>query len=597
VQLGVYRLMDKLGHGGMGAVYKAWHCRLKRLAALKILPLERMQDGQAVARFHREMELIGRLDHPNVVRATDAGEAGGIHFLIMELVDGIDLGRLARWYGPLAVADACAIAYQTAIGLHAVQAQGLVHRDIKPSNLMLTKNGEVKILDLGLACIRGAGPGEELTTSGLLMGTADYMAPEQGTDPHHVDIRADLYSLGCTLYKLLTGKPPFDGSEYNSVSKKVQAHANQSVPSLRDVCPAVPLGLAAVVEKLTAKDKVDRYGTPSEAADALRPFCDGADLRGLFEQVTTERTRSDSAPVPQRVGDVEITPKASTLSAQPSKPLSDPAGSHRRAWKKRWIGLGAALVVMAAIAATLLALIPRPLGPPSTEPTPAPADEGAAPSAAKDADHRAVEWVRANDGTVEVLLPGQDVPQKLGHEIPAAFQVVKIDLSSSKKVEDEGLKNLLGLSHLQALSLHETTISDAGLVHVAQLTSLQTLDLYLTKITDAGLERVGRLHHLDSLSLHNTAVTDAGLRHLGELKELTSLNLANTRVSDAGLARLAGLKKLTWLQLSGTAIGDEGLRRLGPLSALTEVYVGGTNVSEKGVASLQLALPGCRIIR
>ena len=206
-----YELLEPLGSGGMGTVYRAMHTRLERVVALKLLPARRLRDQAAVARFEREMKAIGRLDHPAIVRATDAGDVDGTHYLAMDYVEGIDLSRLVRLVGPLAIADACELIRQAAIGLQHAHEQGLIHRDVKPSNLMLTRRGEVRILDLGLALFGAASEAvDELTTVGQLMGTLDYMAPEQGDDCHDLDQRADVYSLGASLCKLLTGKAPFD---------------------------------------------------------------------------------------------------------------------------------------------------------------------------------------------------------------------------------------------------------------------------------------------------------------------------------------------------------------------------------------------------
>src|SRR5205085_11414758 len=184
-----------------GTVYKAEHTRLRRLVAIKLLSADRTQSPSAVARFDREMHAIGGLDHPNIVRALDAGEHEGKHFLVMEFVAGDDVSALLARLGPVPVADACEIVRQAALGLQHAHQAGLVHRDIKPGNLMLTPDGVVKVLDLGLALLsQPAETGRELTGSGQVMGTLDYMAPEQGDDMHGVDIRADVYSLGATLY-------------------------------------------------------------------------------------------------------------------------------------------------------------------------------------------------------------------------------------------------------------------------------------------------------------------------------------------------------------------------------------------------------------
>lgn len=301
-----YELLEELGRGGMGTVFRALHTRLKKTVALKVLPPHRMAVPEAVTRFAREMELIGLLEHPNIVRATDAGEAEGFHFLVMDYVEGVNLAELVDRLGPLDVAEACELVRQAAIGLQYAHERGLVHRDIKPSNLMLSAPGmfreaesvggsrgaawaagppRLMILDLGLALLRGSEPGGELTTTGQLMGTADYMAPEQARDTHGVDIRADLYSLGCTLYKLLTGQAPYPEPKYRTAFEKMTAHSNDAPVPIAELRSVVPPAVAEIVDRLLSKNPEDRYSTPSELADALEPFARNADLAALVARL------------------------------------------------------------------------------------------------------------------------------------------------------------------------------------------------------------------------------------------------------------------------------------------------------------------------
>jgi hypothetical protein len=269
--LGEFRIEGWLGGGGMGEVYRAFHTRLKQPVALKVLPAARMADPAALARFEREMEAVGRLNHPHIVRATHAGEAGGVHFLVMELIEGVNLDVLVKRDGPLPVPQTCRLVEQAAEALQHAHDQGLIHRDIKPSNLMLTGNGELKVLDFGLARLRGEGPAAEgATGTNAVLGTADYMAPEQGLDPRTASARSDLYSLGCTLYFLLAGQPPFPGPRYDTWGKKVRAHEHEPVPPIRDRSPDVPAALANLLERLLAKDPADRPTSAGEVAGQLQ---------------------------------------------------------------------------------------------------------------------------------------------------------------------------------------------------------------------------------------------------------------------------------------------------------------------------------------
>jgi hypothetical protein len=268
--LGEYDLLGPLGAGGMGEVYRARHRRLDKLVALKLLPGGAQQSPDRVSRFLREIKAIGNLDHINVVEAHDAGEEGGVVYLAMKLIEGIDLGRLVKDRGPLPVAEACEAARQTAVGLDYLHRRGLVHRDLKPSNLMRTPESVIKVLDLGLARWETAEEAREhLTAAGSIMGTPDYMAPEQigGTD---VDHRADLYGLGGVLFFLLIGRPPF--AHRKGLYEKLDAQVKEPPPDLRSLRPDVPAELANLVAGLLAKAPEQRPQSAAEVAAALARF-------------------------------------------------------------------------------------------------------------------------------------------------------------------------------------------------------------------------------------------------------------------------------------------------------------------------------------
>jgi dipeptidyl aminopeptidase/acylaminoacyl peptidase len=276
-----YRIEALLGRGGMGAVYKAEHRLMERWVALKIIGHDLSARPELVERFRREVKAAARLSHPNIVTAHDAEQAGATHFLVMEFIEGTDLARLVGERGPLPAADACGYVRQAALGLQHAHEQGMIHRDIKPHNLMLTPAGQVKILDFGLA--RFAHEAREqagaVTLLGAVMGTPDYMAPEQATDSHRADIRADIYSLGCTLYHLLSGRVPFP---HDSTLGKVVRHATEQPTPLGELRPELPPGLVSVVDRMMAKKPEERYQTPAEVAEALGPFAGPA--AGLAEQ-------------------------------------------------------------------------------------------------------------------------------------------------------------------------------------------------------------------------------------------------------------------------------------------------------------------------
>ena len=255
---GEYRVLDKLGQGGMGVVLKAEHRRMKRLVAVKTIAGSALRSPDAVKRFYREVEAAAKLNHPNIVQAHDASEADGIHYLVMEYVEGQDLGAIVKERGPLPIAQAVNFILQAARGLQYAHEQGIVHRDIKPSNLILDHNGTVKILDLGIARFQPLPDqaGDDLTKTGCVLGTVDYMPPEQALNTRLADHRADVYSLGCTLYFLLTGQPLFGGE---TVMERIVAHREHAVPSLRKACPSAPPWLDGIFRKMVAKKSEDRY--------------------------------------------------------------------------------------------------------------------------------------------------------------------------------------------------------------------------------------------------------------------------------------------------------------------------------------------------
>jgi serine/threonine protein kinase len=348
--LNEYRLLEKLGSGGMGTVYRALHIRLDKEVALKVIHPFRVRDPRMHERFGREMRAIGKLRHPHIVLATDAGEAQGVLYLVMELEQGADLAHYVRKQGPLPIGEACGYAQQAAMGLQCVHEAGLVHRDIKPSNLFRTANGQIKLLDLGLALLAAdKAPPEESgmplpddRTTGFRplaaartlgpMGTDDYMAPEQWSDAHQVDLRVDLYSLGCTIYLLLTGQPPFALTEPTTRGQVRDAHLHQAPPPLRALRPDVPPQLEKLVGRLLAKQPNDRPASAAEVARQLSVFTQRHPSRALWRAaaalllacavvllVAASWRRSNSvAAVPQR-DKFTGTPQPGALSISPAE--------------------------------------------------------------------------------------------------------------------------------------------------------------------------------------------------------------------------------------------------------------------------------------
>jgi hypothetical protein len=263
-----YRITRLLGRGGMGVVYAAEHLVMQRPVAVKVIHRAYTARATAVERFRREVRAAARLQHPNIVTAHDADQAGDVHFLVMEMVEGVGLGRLLVTRGPLPAVEACDYVRQAALGLQHAHERGMVHRDVKPDNLMLTADGTVKLLDFGLAALTVEAGADGLTEPDAVMGTPDYMAPEQAEDARAADTRSDIYSLGCTLYHLLTGRTPYPAA---TTLKKILAH-REKPPPMADLGRDVPPGLTAVLARMLAKDPADRFQVPGEVATALAPF-------------------------------------------------------------------------------------------------------------------------------------------------------------------------------------------------------------------------------------------------------------------------------------------------------------------------------------
>lgn len=291
--IGKYAILDRIGSGSMGRVFRAHHLLMGRVVALKVIAPEIAANAKAVARFQREMRLVARLDHPNVVRAFDADEANNFLYLVMEYVDGVSLGQRLK-KGALPPIEVVNYAAQAALGLGHAHAQGIVHRDIKPSNLLLTQDKRVKVLDLGLGVLMEADDQATFATAdGIAVGTIDYMSPEQACG-REVDGRSDLYSLGCSMYHLMTGRQAFPGdSPIERLGKRI---VGRPVP-IRDVRPDLPASLVQVMDKLLANKPHDRFQTGEEAAEALNNL-----LRKVARKV--------AAPAEVPPSRVETTPAA-----------------------------------------------------------------------------------------------------------------------------------------------------------------------------------------------------------------------------------------------------------------------------------------------
>jgi serine/threonine protein kinase len=365
--LNQYRVLDKLGKGRMAGVFKALH-PLGPTVAIKVLPPSKAKDPHTLARFQREARLALRLKHPNVVRTFQVGEALGLHYLVMEHLDGETLDEVLERHGKLPPAEAVRLLHQALLGLQHIHEQGLVHRDLKPGNLMLvpghvpgqpdnTLRATVKVLDIGM----GRALFDEMVSEGIhktsltseetLLGTPDYMAPEQARDARAADIRSDIYSLGCVLYHTLTGQPPFPDT--NIISQMIR-HATEPPRPLKELNPAVPDGLQQIVNWMLAKAPAQRYPTPDRAAQALQVFlAAGVDAQPAPEadprmrsyltwleseangQPGPDKAKAGQPPAAIPLAQAGASPGPAAIAPQPDRPKT-PSGRRRAKKHKRY---------------------------------------------------------------------------------------------------------------------------------------------------------------------------------------------------------------------------------------------------------------------
>jgi serine/threonine protein kinase len=600
--LGSYVLLERLGAGGMGQVFKARNWKLGQVVALKLIRKDRLTRPEAVRRFHREIQAAAQLNHSNVVRAYDADQAGEVHFLVTEYVEGTDLGKLVKRHGPLPVADACDYARQAALGLQHAFERGLVHRDIKPHNLLRTPQSVVKVLDMGLARLTRAGEDGEatsmMTEEGAVIGTADYIAPEQARDAHGADIRADLYSLGCTLYHLLAGRPPFAGG---SAVEKLLGHQMDQPPPLEQWRPEVPPEVAAVVRRLMAKRPEERYQTPAAAAAAL-----AGTLRA------TSAVAPPVTPAPLKPPPVPAAAAGETLVGWSSvgAPLAlAEAGRRPAGGQRRRLCLGVAGVVALLGLVGLLLALERLPSPPAPEPQPPPVQRGKRRPMGAGAFDR---WARGVAG-----LPAEQqvavVAAKLKEANPgfdgAVRPTIENGVVTGLELQTDGVKDIApvrALGGLKSLSCPGSAAGKGLLADLSPLRGLQLSSLNCSNTKVANLlplkcmpltslacahTGVSSLWPLKGMSLASLICDGAPVDSLAPLKDmpLTALECDDTKVTD--LLPLKGMLSLKSLHCRGTKVAD-----LAPLKGLrlTSLACASTDVTDLGpLKGLPLTLLSC----
>ncbi len=569
--LGSYVLLERLGEGGMGQVFKARNWKLGKIVSLKLIRKERLDNQDAVRRFEREVCAAAALSHPNIVHALDADHIGGTHLLVMEYVEGTDLARFVKKNGPLPVQQACQYIRQAALGLQHAFQRGMVHRDIKPANLLLTADGRtVKVLDMGLARLDRPADDDDksstMTQEGMVMGTPDYIAPEQALESHTVDIRADLYSLGCTFYHLLTGRVPFPGGTFIQKINKHQFEEPQPVEALR--CE-VSAGVAGVVRKLMAKKPEDRYQTPAELVAALATESSEDHGPPDDDDLTVVQGRRTEAGDTLGSAWADESPRADTIvldSTQPQRWRTE-------GWRLLPHIVGACAVLLAGVV-ILWFLLKPPAGQmpqairrssPSVglAPPNKPQAEGAELWLKEVAALPAEKQVEAVATKLKEINPGFDgqVTHKIDKGVVTELELLTDDVTDLWPVQALG-----GLTRLNCSGTR-----DKG--RLADLSPLK--DMKLTSLVCAGTQ-VSDLSPLKGMKLKELNVWYTQVSDLSPLQgmELTILGCGGTQVSN--LAPLTGMN-LTELNIWGTPVSD-----LSPLKGmrLTTLACGGTKVSD-----------------
>ena len=650
-RLDEYRLVRLIGAGGMGVVYEAVHERLGKTVALKTMVPRSGSLAEATERFEREMRAVGKLDHPNIVRATDARDVDGVLVLAMDYVDGFDLQLITRRLKPLGIADCCEMIRQTAKGLSYAHQHQLVHRDVKPHNLMVSRDGQVKLLDLGLSRLLEDSDGQ-LTGDSRMLGTLDFVAPEQANSAADVDTRSDIYSLGCTLYYLLTGEAPFQAEK--TPVQKVMAHANRDPDPLADHRSDCPEELQSIVSRMMAKQRSQRFQNADEIADALAPLSNGADLTQLVASI-------DGAVVGSHATVETISMDAATTHVTPvpnPSPVAPVVNAQRKAsvpLKPLLIGLGAFAILLAVISVSLqtpngtlvveaeesialaieeqkikirdlqedrefdVSVGETPLKPGTYEIQVADSSglnfsggtqfvissnerevvkvtlqpDATIPNVVidkNDVQLQVLKWVVDNSGFVTVAVGDEWRVLDSLSDLPTSYQIVEI--WRLKRMGDRsGLSLLPQLPKLRWVDIGQVPLVDAEVAVLAQCRQLEDLNLYGRGITDAGARMLTEAPRLRNLTLWDTSITDAGIKFLCQKASLHNLHLrANAALTTSAMQTLGESTSLGAIAVWDQPLTAAGLRAFSGNTKVDSLGVWNTGLDDEGM-KLIAAMP------
>ena len=690
LSFGPYLVLDKLGQGGMGMVLRGRHREMNRPVAIKVLPKTRQQDTDAGQRFRREVEAAARLTHSNIVTAYDAGVHRGMQFLVMELVQGIDLHKYVQENGPLRVPEAIHCIIEAARGLEYAHAQRVIHRDIKPANLLVSLESvglsnpspavassrdaataetkifpelsgcRIKVLDMGLALIEERSRSNEpisrasatpLTQTGDVMGTVDYMSPEQASDTHSADCRTDIYALGCTLCYLLTGHPPFAGE---NVVQRLLAHRNKAVPSLISEREDVPQSLDKVFQRMMAKDPKDRFQNMTALIEALercrsqslpdnaRPVtllkqppspADVSTTRAkgeLSETMTSRRKKAarsrssepfddDFPEDPYGTPDEDLptrtrTTKGGRTGATGGKKQAVPQTiiiQNNNSWI--WLLIGTGVVVIGGLGFLITRLLDRKPPEPvvvirnESPVNTVPVESAEVVRARSNATERAVaEWAVAAGGRLRILPErGDSFDVFTSAGLPTTpFRIEALFIDGVTAVNDSEISRLNQLQTLRELGIARTSVTDQGLKSLPGMTSLMSVNLQGLNLTDSGLKTVAQIPTLNYAVAEGT-FTDHGIAQLKPLLKLQHLSLSADTPTDSAISTIvAHHPDLVTLVTEHFNITDDGVEPLTTLNHLRILGLADCGLTDASVERLgklkaltQLMIQGTQISR
>ncbi|MEO1999798.1 MAG: protein kinase [Planctomycetaceae bacterium] len=578
--LGRYKLVEAIGKGGMGTVFKAEQPALGRTVALKVMAPELMSNQDAVTRFQREILAVGALNHPNIIVAHDADSVGDTYFLVMECVDGRNLKQWITHQSPLPLSWCCEVGRQVADGLQHAHEMGMVHRDIKPTNVLIVGESldqpvSVKILDMGLARFASqsqiddasddftlaagssSSVGSEnasITMAGQIMGSPLYIAPEQAQDSKTVDIRADIYGLGATLFELLAGEPAF---RRNDVMTTVRAKLTESAPAVRSIRQDVPAELDEAVSRMMARRPEDRFQTPEEVANCFgrlaQQFSGDAQSTSRGQWSATKPTGGSSDSLLDFIGQLSHQVEEETISRRSQVVQNLP---NKR--KRLLIGIATAGVCL------LVAILAGMFGGSQAASSAAQKQKQVTEEKQTDLARMSATWVLSAGGQLTVAAEGEETSVQSVEGLPTKKFVIRdVVLEGVRGFTDTQLESMCTLVTIKTLNLRGSTVKDVHLESIARLTELQSLNLSLAKkITDRGLASLTALQKLQELDLKFTGLSDSGLTHLSKLTSLTYLDISLTNVSDAGVPALSKLVNLRVLDVRDTNMSRAGVKRL-----------------------------------